>query len=98
MFKTELVDCTATTSATAPVLPAPSISPNPARHWVRVDWPVNQAVLWQAFDLLGRRIASGSAAGGSFTFPVNTWPAGTYILELSSKEGQRAGRVKLLVD
>lgn len=97
LYKTQLVDCTTSThTADRPVLPRPRLSPNPARQWVRVEWPSDEPVQWQAFDLLGRRVARGEAPGGAFTVPVHQWEAGTYFLELHSG-AQQVGRSVLTV-
>jgi len=96
VYKTELVDCSTTSASTKPGLPEPAISPNPARHWVRVSWPVNRPLSWQAVDLLGRTAARGAAAGGNFTIQVSDWAPGPYFLEMHS-QGQGIGRVKLIV-
>lgn len=97
LYKTQLVDCTTSThTADRPVLPRPRLSPNPARQWVRVEWPSDEPVQWQAFDLLGRQVARGEAPGGAFTVPVHQWEAGTYFLELHSG-AQQVGRSVLTV-
>lgn len=97
LYKTQLVDCTTSThTADRPVLPRPRLSPNPARQWVRVEWPSDEPVQWQAFDLLGRRVARGEAPGGAFAVPVHQWEAGTYFLELHSG-AQQVGRSVLTV-
>ncbi len=97
MYKTVLVDCSTTTASTIPDSPKPTISPNPAHNWVRVEWPVNQPVSWQVVDLLGRAVAEGSTDGGTFTIPVDRWAPGPYFLEMRSAGLQRS-RTKLIVD
>ncbi|MCC6460429.1 MAG: T9SS type A sorting domain-containing protein [Saprospiraceae bacterium] len=98
VYKTELVDCTVSSNNLTEIRQiAPHLSPNPARHWVRVDWPVGQPVQWQAFDVLGRRVAQGEAPDSVFTIPVSNWEPGVYFLEMSSSRGQRAGRCALTV-
>ncbi len=97
LYKTQLVDCTTSTNAAAPSpLPRPRLSPNPARQWVRVEWPSDQPVQWQAFDLLGRPTARGEAPGGTFTIPVNNWEPGAYFMEFRG-ENQVLGREMLTV-
>ncbi len=88
LYKTVLVDCnaTATKVGQAPVR-QPQLSPNPARNWVRVEWPAGEAVQWQVFDLLGRRAAAGEAPGGTFTIPVSAWTPGLYFLEMRCGSG-----------
>ena len=94
MYKTVLVDCTTTTSVVAgPSMPQPVISPNPVRHWVRVEWPVNAPVDWQVFDLLGRLVARGNSAAGAFTIPVQQWSPGSYMLHLRSDRNQTGNAV-----
>ena len=95
MYKTDLMVCTAL--AEAPATPRLDLSPNPARQWVRVDYPAGLgSVQWEAFDLLGRRIARGEATGGPFTIPVAHWAPGLYFLDLQSG-GRRVGRGALSV-
>ncbi|MBL7775487.1 MAG: T9SS type A sorting domain-containing protein, partial [Saprospiraceae bacterium] len=97
MFKTVLVDCTTSSSQTpaAPIAPQPQVAPNPAGNWVRVEWPLGQAVDWQAFDLLGRLVAQGQAPAGVFTISLQNWNAGAYLLTLRSAKGETA-RVRLI--
>lgn len=96
VYKTELVDCTTgSSSVPAPVQPELLLSPNPARHWVRVEWPTNQPVEWEAFDVLGRLVARGTEPSGTFTIPVGAWSQGTYLLHLRSGK-QLSGSVVLV--
>lgn len=95
LYKTTLVDCTTSTNTVRGTsVPDIRLSPNPARHWVRVEWPSDQAVEWRAYDLLGRVVARGTAPGGVFSIAVNDWAPGMYVLELLS-DGRRAGRATL---
>ncbi|MBK9336466.1 MAG: T9SS type A sorting domain-containing protein [Lewinellaceae bacterium] len=95
LYKTILVDCTTSTNATASAaLHDIRLSPNPARHWTRIEWPSDQAVQWQVFDLLGRTVARGEAPGGAFSIQVGAWSPGLYFLELYS-DGRLAGRATL---
>lgn len=97
LFKTVLIDCTTGAhSASGQPLQQPRIGPNPARAWVRVEWPADRPAEWQAFDLLGRRIAGGSTPGGAFTIPVGSWTPGMYFLDFRSA-GQRAGSSTVVV-
>jgi len=92
LYKTVLVDCTTgVTAAGTTDVPDIRISPNPARYWARVEWPSDQPVEWQVFDLLGRTIARGEAPGGAFSIPVGGYAPGSYSLELRTG-GRRVGR------
>jgi hypothetical protein len=98
VYRTQLADCTSSTSAGAGAhgLRQLQLSPNPARSWVRVEWPDSAAAEWYAFNILGQLTARGETSGGAFTIPVGQWPAGTYFLELRSG-GLRAARAALRV-
>ncbi len=95
LYKTELVDCTVSTQTAVPAgkTRQPRLSPNPARESVRVDWPIAKTVQWRVFDALGRSLAQGEAPTGTFTIPVNRWPAGTYFLILTSADGASGSAV-----
>jgi len=93
LYRTEMVDCTIPLYTDSPVIPALRISPNPARAWVRVDWPMNASVRWQAFNAIGQLAAEGESANGSFNIEVRNWKPGIYILKAEAEGVSAAGRV-----
>lgn len=96
LYRTELVNCSVPLSTATPNIPDLSISPNPARAWARVDWPVNTAVRWQAFNALGQRVAEGESATGSFNIEVRNWKSGIYILKVEGDGVHAAGRLMVV--
>ncbi|MDO8366828.1 MAG: T9SS type A sorting domain-containing protein [Saprospiraceae bacterium] len=93
LYRTELVDITAPLHTGNPSLPALSISPNPARVWARVDWPVITRVSWQAFNALGQLNATGESTSGAFNIEVRNWNPGIYILKVEGEGVIATGRL-----
>lgn len=96
LYKTVMVDCAVPVKTTEPDIIALSISPNPARDWVRVQLPDSDApARWRAFNVLGQLTANGHSTGGNFHFSVSNWESGIYFLEVTT--GAKRGTAKLLV-
>jgi len=93
LYRTEMVDIKVPTHTATPSMPTLHISPNPARAWARVDWPVNKAVRWQAFNALGQMASEGESASGSFNIEVKNWKPGIYILKAASEGMIATGRL-----
>lgn len=93
LYKTELVSCEVPLHTATPEIPEFRISPNPARAWARVDWPVNSPVRWQAFNALGQLITNGESASGSFNIEVRNWYPGVYLLKAEAAGLSAAGRL-----
>jgi len=96
LYRTELVDCTVPLNTTAPNIPTLRISPNPARAWAKVEWPVNAAVRWQVFNALGQLAAEGESTNGSFNIEVRNWKPGIYILKAEAEGLSAAGRLVVI--
>ncbi|MFN0176489.1 MAG: T9SS type A sorting domain-containing protein [Saprospiraceae bacterium] len=93
LYRTEMVDINVPLHTTSPDMPSLHISPNPARAWARVDWPVNTTIRWQAFNALGQLSAEGESATGSFNVEVKNWKPGIYILKAESEGVIATGRL-----
>ena len=93
LYKTELVDINVPLNTTIQNIPDLRISPNPARAWVRVDWPVTTATRWQAFNALGQLVAGGETTHGSFSIEVSNWKPGIYMLKVEAAGKSATGRL-----
>lgn len=93
LYRTELVDRSVPVGTSVPPIPELLIHPNPARAWAKVDWPVQTALRWQAFNALGQRAASGETTGGSFTLDLQHWSPGVYFLQVESEGKVAIGRL-----
>ncbi len=93
LYKTELVNCTVPLHTNTPDAPSLQISPNPARAWTHVEWPLNASVRWQAFNALGQLVAEDKSAGGSFNIEVKNWGPGIYILKAEASGMSATGRL-----
>ena len=93
IYRTELADINVPLHTETPEAPALRISPNPARAWARVDWPVNTAVRWQAFNALGQLTAEGESASGTLNIEVRNWESGIYILKTEGDGMIATGRL-----
>lgn len=89
LFRTELKDCTVSTKTATPRPTQLTLSPNPARSWVRAELPNTTAARWRVLDALGREMASGESNNGILNISVEGWPQGVYVVEAIA-EGQRA--------
>ena len=89
VFRTELKDCTVSTKTAPPRTAQLTLSPNPARSWVRAELSSTTPAHWRALDALGREIASGNSSNGILNISVEGWPQGVYVVEATA-EGQRA--------
>jgi photosystem II stability/assembly factor-like uncharacterized protein len=71
------------------------IFPNPARDVLNLEWeaptPGSQAT-FEIMDLSGRRIAGPKAVELKNTIDISALPAGTYVLNLRSREGRISKR------
>ncbi len=91
----------ATVGVGAPVVLA--VTPNPARGPVRVQVAVReaQAVTVEAFDALGRRVATLYAgpldAGASQAFALPSLPPGAYVVRIVGDRGARAAQALTVV-
>ena len=93
LYKTELVNINVPLNTTIQNIPDLRISPNPARAWVRVDWPVTTATRWQAFNALGQLVAGGETTHGSFSIEVSNWKPGIYMLKVEAAGKSATGRL-----
>ncbi|MBL7806578.1 MAG: T9SS type A sorting domain-containing protein, partial [Saprospiraceae bacterium] len=89
LYRTEQVEYSVPLGTNHPVQPKLKVSPNPARAWVHIDWPVQQSVQYQVTNTIGQVIDAGKADSGSFTIDLKTWTPGVYLLHTES-EGQYA--------
>ena len=93
LYKTELVNINVPLNTTIQNIPDLRISPNPARAWVRVDWPVTTATRWQAFNALGQLVAGGETINGSFSIEVRNWKPGIYMIKVEAAGKSATGRL-----
>ncbi|MBN8680379.1 MAG: T9SS type A sorting domain-containing protein [Chitinophagales bacterium] len=94
VFRTELVEVNVPLSVNTPKqAPAIHISPNPARAWAHIDWPVQAQVQYQVFNAVGQMIASGEESSGSFNIEVKGWSPGIYMLQATSKGQSATARI-----
>lgn len=91
IFRTELQDCTVSTQTPTPITtPSVALWPNPARHSLRLEWPIGQPFQWSIRDALGRLADQGSTAANAPQFiPVSDWAPGLYHLHLHTPDGER---------
>lgn len=89
LFRTELKDCTVSAKTATPRPAQLTLSPNPARAWVRAELPGATHIRWRAMDALGREMAAGNASNGMLNISVEGWPQGVYVVEATAA-GQRA--------
>ena len=94
-YKTVLVDCVVPVKTEEPAALVLSVSPNPARDWVRVQLPTDASARWRAYNTLGQLAGEGEAAGGNLNFSVRHWEPGVYFLEVIA--GQQRGVAKVVV-
>lgn len=93
LYKTILKEVTVPLGVETPVVPGLKISPNPARAWVHVEWPVNTPAHWQAFNALGQLVTEGTTENGSFNVDARSWASGIYVIKAESDGRFVTGRV-----
>lgn len=96
LYRTELVDCSIPLNTKTIDAPEMRISPNPARAWARVDWPVNSTIHWQVFNALGQLTAAGESLNGPLNIEVKNWKPGIYILQAESDGVRASGRLVVI--
>ncbi len=96
VYRTELAVCKPPVSAVrTPEATALRVFPNPAQSWVQVQMPVNQAVSWRVFDVLGHIVAEGTAASGTVYLQTEDWNPGIYVVAMSDGRQHAMGRVMI---
>ena len=95
MYKTVMADCEVPVKTQEPNALELSVSPNPARDWVRVQIPSGAPAHWRAFNALGQLVANGKTGDGTLTISVSHWQSGIYFLEVIA--GGQRGLAKLVV-
>ena len=93
LYKTVLKDCSTTSASPTPGGLPLRLSPNPANTFAQVETPFQGAVQWRAVNVLGQVQASGTAAGGQFTLPLQTWIPGIYRIEVVENGRKAVGKL-----
>lgn len=96
LYRTELVDCSIPLNTKTLETPTMRISPNPARAWARVDWPVNSNIRWQAFNALGQLTAEGESSSNLINIEVRNWKSGIYIIKTDADGLSAVGRLMVV--
>jgi len=96
LYRTELANWSLPLQTNAPNIPTMNLSPNPTRFIAHVEWPVNTAVRWDAYNALGQLTATGESATGSFNVEVRNWNPGVYILKAEGDGVSATGRLVVI--
>ena len=65
---------------------AVTVSPNPATVRAAVELPEPGSAV-EVFDVRGRRMVTDRAPGPRFQFETGQWPAGVYVVRVTSRDG-----------
>lgn len=96
LYKTNLVDYTPPLATGTPGQAGFQISPNPARGWARVEWPVYTEAHLEVFDALGRLVSDSVSGNGSFNIDVSNWLPGAYIIQARAGALQAGGKLMVV--
>lgn len=64
-----------------------SISPNPVRNTLKIDWPRNTKIQYVIIDIKGNEILSSRSASNDRVIDVKSLPQGIYILRVEDSYG-----------
>lgn len=69
------------------------IYPNPANQWVTIDYPLNEPLTLEVFDLTGKKIMTQAANQNPMKIAINNFDPGVYLMKLTSVSYEQVERI-----